>query len=248
MALSKPAKIALALSLGLHASVVLVRCGPAPTVPEPQETLVELKVPEPPVVAASARGGGSPPPPRHVQPAPEPPKPNEPPPPPPTPDDVVVQKPVDSTPPTQPSQPTAPENPGLPPLPPGTRTLVGGNGRGNGEGQGEGDAPGKGSGGNGTAIVGSEQLDNRDFKPFGNQKPTYPEVARQLNVEGYAELQIIVGTSGKVESITVLKWKGHPSFGEAAKETARAWRFAPPRHNGNPAKALYVRTIEFRLQ
>jgi len=92
------------------------------------------------------------------------------------------------------------------------------------------------------------KLDNPDFKPYGNRKPPYPEVARQLGIEGYVRLQVLVGPRGRVEQVKILHTKGHPSFAESAKRTAEEWRFAPPHSMGTPVRIWYEQTIDFRLK
>lgn len=108
------------------------------------------------------------------------------------------------------------------------------------------------AGGEGTGQIetlgDAGELDNPDFKPYGNLKPPYPEVARQLGIEGFVRLQVLVGPSGRVEQIKVLDAKGHPSFAEAAKTTAIKWRFAPPHQMGIPVRLWYEQKVEFRLR
>lgn len=215
---------AIALSITLHAVILLVRC--EPTVPDRvlDETLVELQSEEPaPVVEAPQK---SPPPP------PPPPPPVATPPqetPPEAPAETVT--PVDSTPPPMETPPPTPvvSASSDPSAKPSSNPLAT---QGHSEGH----------------PVGAETLDNKNFKPFGNQKPNYPEMARRMGIEGSATLRILVNEKGQVEQIEVTQWKGHPSFGQAATATARAWRFAPPRYRGQPTKAWFTRTIAFQLR
>ena len=94
-----------------------------------------------------------------------------------------------------------------------------------------------GSGDSQPGTYGVGQLDNSDFKPFGNLKPTYPAVARKLGVQGRATVRVLVNPKGRVDSVQIVEWKGHPAFGDNAAQSARQWRFAPPRYKGQPARA-----------
>ena len=217
--------VAIAISITLHAVILLVRC--EPTVPDRvmDETLIELQSEEPaPVVEAPKQAPPPPPPPPPVQQQPSPVE---------TPPEAPAETvtPVDSSPPPTEIQPTTPvvtasSDPSAKP----SSNLEATHGHSEG------------------TPVGAETLDNKNFKPFGNQKPNYPEMARRMGIEGSATLRILVNEKGQVEHIEVTQWKGHPSFGHAATTTARAWRFAPPRYRGQPTKAWFTRTIAFQLR
>lgn len=77
-------------------------------------------------------------------------------------------------------------------------------------------------------------------------EPVYPEIARRAHKEGIVILSLIIGVSGKVESIEVLR--GLP-FGltEAAVKAARQWVFEPSTYNGNPIAVQYDLTVRFNL-
>jgi len=77
-------------------------------------------------------------------------------------------------------------------------------------------------------------------------EPVYPEIARRAHKEGVVILSLVIGISGKVESIDVLR--GLP-FGltEAAVEAARQWVFEPSTYNGNPVAVQYDLTVRFNL-
>jgi protein TonB len=225
--------IAIALSIALHASVFLVRCQEEPIPERLDETELNFEpdeIPPPEIEAPTASPPPAalpPPPPPLAEAPPEP----ETPPPPDAPTEVV--QPKDTPPPVEAPPPESAIVPAGMPGPTSPQGKPGGvAGTGNSE----------------VGTLGAESLDNRDFKPFGNQKPTYPEVPRRLNLEGSVTLRILVDPKGKVEEIQVVRWTGHPTFAESARATASLWKFAPPRYQGKPAKAWYNRTIEFRLR
>lgn len=240
--MSRQFVLAILVSVLLHASLLLVQCqGKVETIESAE--MIELvedapEIPEiqAPVESPSTQEPPPPPPPIPVQ---EPP-PQEPPPP-----DIPteqVQKvdtlPIEKTPQPEPVVERATHEPTKPNSQASAST---------------GNTPGKGAGsGNGDSeaipTLGSAQLDNGDFKPYGNAKPTYPEVARKLGIEGEVVLDLVISPEGKVQSIQVIQVTGHASFADAASATARNWRFAPPRYQGKPVKARYRRSIGFRLR
>ena len=77
-------------------------------------------------------------------------------------------------------------------------------------------------------------------------EPIYPELARRARMEGIVVLSLIVGTSGRVESIEVLRGL-YLGMTEAAVEAARQWVFEPSVYNGRPIAIEYVLTVRFTL-
>ena len=55
--------------------------------------------------------------------------------------------------------------------------------------------------------------------------PSYPELARQLNIKGAVKLVLIVEPNGKVKSARALG--GNPAFVDAAMRVIDKWKFEP---------------------
>jgi TonB family protein len=55
--------------------------------------------------------------------------------------------------------------------------------------------------------------------------PSYPELARQLNIKGAVKLVVIVEPNGKVKSARAVG--GNPAFVEAAMRVIEKWKFEP---------------------
>jgi TonB family protein len=56
-------------------------------------------------------------------------------------------------------------------------------------------------------------------------QPSYPDLARKMNITGRVKVQVVVSPSGVVKEAKVVG--GHPVFANAALEAARKWRFEP---------------------
>ena len=56
-------------------------------------------------------------------------------------------------------------------------------------------------------------------------QPTYPELARRLNLEGLVTLKAEVAADGHVRSVGIIS--GNAILGQAAMRTVREWVFAP---------------------
>ncbi len=77
--------------------------------------------------------------------------------------------------------------------------------------------------------------------------PTYPEGARDRNVEADVGLELVVSREGTVESARGLRRVGF-GLDEAALEAARKFRFTPATKRGRAVRVRVRWTVEFRLR
>ena len=56
-------------------------------------------------------------------------------------------------------------------------------------------------------------------------QPTYPELARKMNISGTVKIEVTVAPNGTVKEARVVG--GHPVLANAALEAAKKWRFEP---------------------
>lgn len=78
--------------------------------------------------------------------------------------------------------------------------------------------------------------------------PEYPAIARQRRIEGWVELEYVVGADGRVIDVRVLD--SHPTrvFEAAAERALRRWRFEPAVGDGGAPQPTVGRTrIDFSL-
>jgi TonB family protein len=77
-------------------------------------------------------------------------------------------------------------------------------------------------------------------------EPRYTEPARRACIEGTVILELILDTSGLVDSVTVLR--GLPlGLTKNAVDAVSQWVFAPCTFHGEPVRARYILAIHFRL-
>ena len=75
--------------------------------------------------------------------------------------------------------------------------------------------------------------------------PVYPEAAKRDRIAGVVVLRALVGKTGNVEDVKVLK--GLPSgLTEAAVAAVRQWKFEPGRVNGKPDTVQFTLTLNFQ--
>lgn len=64
-----------------------------------------------------------------------------------------------------------------------------------------------------------------DRKVVNRVQPSYPDLARKLNVTGTVKIEVVIAANGSVKSVKPLG--GHPLLIQSASEALRKWRFAP---------------------
>jgi protein TonB len=76
-------------------------------------------------------------------------------------------------------------------------------------------------------------------------QPVYPPLARQARVQGEVELRAIIGKTGAIENLIVVR--GHPMLAAAAVEAVRQWRYRPYLLNNEPIEVETDITVTFLL-
>jgi TonB family protein len=56
-------------------------------------------------------------------------------------------------------------------------------------------------------------------------QPTYPELAKKMNLVGTVKIEVVVAPNGVVKDARIVG--GHPVLAGAALDAARKWRFEP---------------------
>jgi protein TonB len=89
---------------------------------------------------------------------------------------------------------------------------------------------------------------DQDARVLRKVDPKYPEAARRAQREGVVELECTVGVDGRAADIKVIKEepKGF-SFGEAAIEALKKWRFTPANKGGESVPQRVKIPIRFTL-
>lgn len=73
--------------------------------------------------------------------------------------------------------------------------------------------------------------------------PAYPVAAKQLNVTGSQDLQIVVDEEGNVIDAKVLK--GNALFTQSSLAAVKEWKFTPLLKDGQPVKFSTVITFNY---
>ena len=75
--------------------------------------------------------------------------------------------------------------------------------------------------------------------------PVYPAIAKQMKMEGTAELEATVTEEGTVSQVAIIS--GNPLLTKAGVEALKQWKFTPFKDNGKPVTAVAPIAIVFRL-
>lgn len=76
-------------------------------------------------------------------------------------------------------------------------------------------------------------------------KPPYPNLAKQIGMQGTVSVQVLLNEAGKVVSAKAVS--GHPTLAPAAVNAAYQARFTPTKLDGQPVKVSGIITYNFRL-
>jgi TonB family protein len=79
------------------------------------------------------------------------------------------------------------------------------------------------------------------------ERPIYPDIARDSGVEGDVVLLVYIDERGKVRNAVVQASPGLPALDEAAKKAAMKCTFKPAKQQGVPVGVWYSIVMQFRL-
>ncbi|RDU98038.1 energy transducer TonB [Trinickia dinghuensis] len=78
-------------------------------------------------------------------------------------------------------------------------------------------------------------------------KPDYPELSRRREETGTATVRFVIGTTGAVETVTLVKSSGFARLDDAAIAALRQSTCQPFVENGSPIRVSYTQAFKFGL-
>lgn len=94
------------------------------------------------------------------------------------------------------------------------------------------------------AIAAPKHVDHADCRIV---KPAYPELSKRRDETGTATVRFVIGTTGAIDTITLVKSSGFARLDDAAVQALRASTCQPYVENGAPIRASYVQAFTFGL-
>jgi TonB family protein len=74
-------------------------------------------------------------------------------------------------------------------------------------------------------VRGQSQNDEVVRRAKNKVQPSYPDLARKMNLAGTVKIEVVIAPNGTVKGAKVVG--GHPVLANAALDAARKWRFEP---------------------
>lgn len=75
------------------------------------------------------------------------------------------------------------------------------------------------------SLYAQQQNDDLLRRAKSKVQPTYPELARKMNISGTVKIEVVVAPNGTVKDAHVVG--GHPVLANSALDAAKKWRFEP---------------------
>ncbi len=97
------------------------------------------------------------------------------------------------------------------------------------------------------AVVFEEGEVDQDAQPVNRTPIPYPQIARELGIEGDLVLILLIDTDGKVNSVEVLSSPDQLISRKATEIILSSWKFKPALNQGIPVKQKVKQKISFRL-
>jgi len=75
------------------------------------------------------------------------------------------------------------------------------------------------------AFAQSGSTDEGKRKVKSRVTPSYPELARRMNITGKVKIEVIISPDGRVKSTRAIG--GHPLLVQACQDAVKEWKFMP---------------------
>lgn len=76
-----------------------------------------------------------------------------------------------------------------------------------------------------TGFAQTSTTDEGKRKVKSKVAPSYPELARRMNVTGKVKIEVVIAPDGHVKSTRVVG--GHPLLVQASQDAVKEWKFQP---------------------
>lgn len=105
-------------------------------------------------------------------------------------------------------------------------------------------APGAANARQTIAVAAPKHVEHADCRIV---KPAYPELSKRRGETGTAAVRFIIGTTGAIDTVTLVKSSGFARLDDAALQALRDSTCQPYLENGSPIRASYVQAFTFGL-
>lgn len=95
------------------------------------------------------------------------------------------------------------------------------------------------------AIAAPKHVEHADCRIA---KPAYPALSKRRGEAGTASVRFVIGTTGAIDGITLVKSSGFARLDDAALGALRESTCRPYLENGSPIRVSYVQPFTFGLE
>lgn len=95
-------------------------------------------------------------------------------------------------------------------------------------------------------VFSLKEVDGRP-KSLKSIRPSYPEYAKKMRIEGSVTVSFIIDEKGNISNIKVVKASPANVFENSAITAVKGWKFSPATKNGEPVKVGMVVPINFKF-
>jgi protein TonB len=82
---------------------------------------------------------------------------------------------------------------------------------------------------------------------LNNRPPSYPQIARRMNIEGTVLLRVLISRAGLPEQVDLEQSSGSSALDNAAIQTVWSWSFIPARKGTEAIAAWVIIPVNFNL-
>ena len=76
------------------------------------------------------------------------------------------------------------------------------------------------------SLVSAQTMNDEGKRKLKNKTaPTYPEIARRMNIVGKVKIEVVIAPDGRVRSARAVG--GHPLLVQSCLDTVRDWKYEP---------------------
>ena len=94
------------------------------------------------------------------------------------------------------------------------------------------------------AVAAPKHVDHAECRIV---KPAYPELSKRRGETGTATVRFVIGTTGAIDAVSLVKTSGFTRLDDAAVEALRASTCQPYLENGSPIRVSYTQAFTFGL-
>ncbi len=96
------------------------------------------------------------------------------------------------------------------------------------------------------SIYATKEIDS-PLMPLVRIPPAYPRNARRRGIQGWVDIEFVIGRTGNVETVRVINAKPEGVYEKSVIRAVSRWRFTPGKVEGKAVRIRVRQRLQFRL-